>query len=84
MRMYADRKGYKLDRAEVRLRHDKIHASDCETCETEKGKVDQIKTEITIKGELSDEESQKIFEIAEKCPVHRTITSELIIEADLK
>ncbi|MDV7340399.1 bifunctional alpha/beta hydrolase/OsmC family protein [Terasakiella sp. A23] len=84
MRMYADRKGYKLDRAEVRLRHDKIHAADCETCETEKGKVDQIKTEITIKGDLTDEERQKIFEIAEKCPVHRTITNELVIEAELK
>ncbi len=84
MRMYADRKGFKLDRAEVRLRHDKIHASDCETCETEKGKVDQIKTEITLKGDLSDAERQKIFEIAEKCPVHRTITSELTLEATLK
>lgn len=84
MRMYADRKGFKLDRAEVRLSHDKIHAEDCEQCETETGKVDQIKADITITGDLSEEERQKIFEIAERCPVHRTISSEIIIEAELK
>ena len=84
MRMYAERKGYKLEHAEVRLSHDKIHAADCENCETKSGKIDQIKTEITLTGDLSDEERQKIFEIAERCPVHRTITSEIIIEATLK
>ncbi len=84
MRMYADRKGFKLERAEVRLSHDKIHAADCEQCETETGKVDQIKAEISIVGDLTDEERQKIFEIAERCPVHKTITSEIRIEAELK
>ena len=83
MRMYADRKGYKLDRAEVRLSHDKIHASDCAICETESGKIDHIKADITITGDLSAEERQKIFEIAERCPVHKTITSEIIIKANL-
>jgi len=84
MRMYADRKGYKLDRAEVRLSHDKIHAEDCEQCETAAGKVDQIKAEIMITGDLTEDERQKIFEIAERCPVHKTITSEIRIEAELK
>ncbi len=84
MRMYAERKGYKIERAEVRLSHDKIHASDCEKCESDSGKVDQIKTEITITGDLTAEERQKIFEIAERCPVHRTITGEITIEAELK
>ena len=84
MRMYAERKGYKLEHAEVRLSHDKIHADDCENCETKSGKIDQIKAEITLTGDLSDEKRQKIFEIAERCPVHRTITSEIIIEATLK
>ena len=84
MRMYAERKGYALEHAEVRLSHDKIYAKDCESCETKAGKIDQIKTEITLSGDLSDEERQKIFEIAERCPVHRTITSEIIIEAKLK
>ena len=83
MRMYADRKGYKLERAEVRLSHDKIHADDCERCETETGKVDRIKTEISISGELSEAERQQIFEIAERCPVHRTITGEIVIDAAL-
>lgn len=84
MRMYADRKGYKLEHAEVRLSHDKIHADDCEHCETETGKVDQIKAEITISGDLTDDERQKIFEIAERCPVHKTITGEILIKAELK
>lgn len=84
MRMYADHKGFNLDRAEVKLSHSKIHAEDCEECETEKGEVDHIDTEITITGDLTQEERQKIFEIAEKCPVHKTITGEIIIDASLK
>lgn len=84
MRMYAERKGYALESAEIRLSHDKIHADDCEHCETDSGKIDQIKTEITLTGDLTDGERRKIFEIAERCPVHRTITSEIIIEATLK
>jgi len=84
MRMYAERKGYKLEHAEVRLSHDKIHAQDCEDCATTNGKIDQIKTEITLKGDLSDEERESIFKIAERCPVHRTMTNEIIIEAKLK
>ncbi len=83
MRMYAARKGYNLERAEVRLRHDKVHAKDCEECETPNGKVDRIDAEISITGDLTPEERQKIFEIAERCPVHRTITSEVIIKAEL-
>ncbi|MBT4933295.1 MAG: alpha/beta fold hydrolase [Rhodospirillaceae bacterium] len=83
MRMYAERKGYKLGRAEVRLSHSKIHSDDCEACETENGKIDRIQTEISITGDLSQEERQSIFEIAERCPVHRTITGEILIEASL-
>jgi uncharacterized OsmC-like protein len=84
MRMYAEHKGFKLDHAEVRLSHDKIHAEDCAACETQKGKVDRIQADITIEGDLTEEERQKIFKIAERCPVHKTITSEIIIEANLK
>ncbi len=84
MRMYAQRKGYNLERAEVRLSHDKVHAKDCAQCETESGKVDVIDAQISITGDLTEEERQKIFEIAERCPVHRTITSEVIIKAELK
>lgn len=84
MRMYAEHKGFNLDRTEVRLSHSKIHAEDCAECETKKGKVDHIETEINITGDLTEEERQKIFEIAEKCPVHKTITGEIIIDATLK
>lgn len=84
MRMYAQRKGLNLDQAKVRLSHDKIHADDCETCETSSGKIDQIKTHITLEGDLTNEERQKIFEIAERCPVHKTITGEIVIEAALE
>ena len=83
MRMYAERKGFKLDHVEVRLSHSKIHAEDCEKCETKKGLVDHIQTDITIKGDLTEEERQRIFDIAEKCPVHRTITNEIIIDSSL-
>jgi len=84
MRMYAEHKGYNLEKAEVRLTHEKIHAEDCADCETKTGKVDQIETEISITGDLTAEERVKIFEIAERCPVHKTITGEIIIGATLK
>ena len=84
MRMYANRKGYNLDHVEVKLSHSKIHATDCENCETKKGLVDHIQTDITIEGDLTDEERQKIFDIAARCPVHRTITSEIIINSSLR
>ena len=84
MRMYAERKGYRLERAEVRLSHDKVHAKDCAECETPSGKVDVITTDISLSGDLSEEERQKIFDIAERCPVHRTITGEIIIKARLE
>lgn len=83
MRMYADRKGYKLEHAEVRLSHEKIHAEDCEQCETQKGKIDRIHADITITGDLTEEERQKVFAIAERCPVHQTITGEIVIGAKL-
>lgn len=83
MRMYANHKRFNLDHVEVRLSHRKIHAKDCEKCETEKGMVDIIDTEITITGDLSDIERTKIFAIAEKCPVHRTIMNEVVINSNL-
>lgn len=84
MRMYADHKGYALDHAEVRLSHDRIHAEDCETCATKSGKIDRIKTSIRLKGNLSEDERRKIYEIAERCPVHRTVTGEITIDAELE
>ena len=84
MRMYAERKGYPMDRAIVTLRHDKIHAEDCAECETGEGRVDRIETEIEIIGDMDNETRLKIAAIAEKCPVHKSLKSEVMIESRLK
>jgi uncharacterized OsmC-like protein/alpha/beta superfamily hydrolase len=83
LRMYADRKKWPLDRITVRLKHDKIHATDCEECETETGNVDQIEREITLEGDLNDEQRGRLLEIADKCPVHRTLHSEIVVKTKL-
>lgn len=83
MRMYAERKGWPLKQARVTLHHAKIHADDCETCETENGMVDRIDAEIALSGDLSAEQRQKIFEISERCPVHQTLTHEISLTAKL-
>jgi uncharacterized OsmC-like protein/alpha/beta superfamily hydrolase len=84
IRMYADRKKIPLDRASVALRHDKVHAEDCGECETKEGKVDQIVREISLEGNLTEEQRQALLEIAEKCPVHRTLHSEVSVVSSLK
>ncbi len=81
MRMYAERKGFPLDRTRVTLKHDKIHAEDCAACETEVGRIDRIETVIEVIGDMDAETRQKIADIAEKCPVHRTLQSEVVIES---
>jgi uncharacterized OsmC-like protein len=79
MRMYADRKSLPLDRVTVTLKHSKIHASDCEECETREGMLDQIDRVISIEGTLDADQRTRLMEIADKCPVHRTLTSEIRI-----
>ncbi|MFQ5985715.1 MAG: alpha/beta fold hydrolase, partial [Alphaproteobacteria bacterium] len=79
VRMYADQKKWPLERVEVRLRHDRIHAEDCETCETREGKIDRIERELELTGPLQPEQRERLLEIAEKCPVHRTLESEKLI-----
>jgi uncharacterized OsmC-like protein/fermentation-respiration switch protein FrsA (DUF1100 family) len=79
MRMYADRKSLPLQRVTVTLKHSKIHAEDCAECETKAGMLDQIERVIAIEGTLDPEQRQKLMEIADKCPVHRTLTSEIRI-----
>ena len=79
IRLYADLKRIPLDRVSVVLKHDKIHAADCEDCETKEGKIDRIDREVRLEGELSAEQRAKLMEIADKCPVHRTLTSEISI-----
>lgn len=79
IRMYVQRKGWALRRIHVRLQHEKIHAKDCAECETKAGMVDQITREIMLEGDLDAEQTAKVMEIADKCPVHRTLTSEIRI-----
>jgi putative redox protein len=79
MRMYADRKSLPLDRVTVTLKHSKIHARDCEECETREGMLDQIDRVIQIEGALDADQRKRLMEIADKCPVHRTLTSEIRI-----
>ncbi|HTO62741.1 MAG TPA: bifunctional alpha/beta hydrolase/OsmC family protein [Bradyrhizobium sp.] len=79
MRLYADRKSLPLDRVTVTLAHSKIHATDCAECETKEGMLDQIERVIRIDGALDAEQRKKLMEIADKCPVHRTLTSEIRI-----
>jgi uncharacterized OsmC-like protein/alpha/beta superfamily hydrolase len=79
IRLYADLKKLPLERVSVRLKHDKIHAVDCENCETKEGKIDRIDREVTLQGNLNAEQRAKLMEIADKCPVHRTLHSEIDI-----
>ncbi len=79
LRMYAERKKLPLEKVTVTLSHEKIHAEDCAACETKTGKIDRIMRIIVLDGPLSDEDRSKLLEIADKCPVHRTLTSEIRI-----
>ncbi len=84
LRMYADRKEWPLEETIVRLSHEKIHAKDCESCETEKEKIDHIEREIEVRGALTDTQRQRLLEIANKCPVHRTLHSEVKVQSSLR
>jgi putative redox protein len=81
--MYADQKRWPLEIVRVRLKHERVHAEDCIGCETRAGFVDRVEREIFLVGELTDEQRQRLLEIANKCPVHRTLTSEIRIETHL-
>lgn len=79
MRMYAIRKNFPLTEITIKLKIDKIYAKDCEGCETKEGKIDKIDVEINLSGDLNDEQKKRLLEISGKCPVHKTLTSEVKI-----
>jgi putative redox protein len=79
LRLYAEHKKLPLERVSVTLTHGKIHAADCEHCETKEGKIDRIERAIAIEGDLDAAQRQRLMEIADKCPVHRTLESEIDI-----
>ena len=78
--LYARKRGWPLEKITVSLRHSKIHAKDCDDCETKEGKIDRIWRDVHLDGALSDEQRAKLMEIADKCPVHQTLTSEINIK----
>jgi uncharacterized OsmC-like protein/alpha/beta superfamily hydrolase len=79
LRLYADHRQLPLERTQVRLRHKKIHAEDCAECETKEGMIDRIERTVRLEGKLDAEQRAKLMEIADKCPVHRTLQSEIDI-----
>jgi uncharacterized OsmC-like protein len=79
LRLYAERKQLPLEQTLVRLHHNKIHAADCADCETKEGMLDRIERAITLVGNLDAGERGRLLEIADKCPVHRTLKSEIDI-----
>jgi putative redox protein len=68
----------------VQLNHKKIDAADCETCQTKEGQLDQFECEIDLAGELDDEQKKRLLQIADRCPVHRTLHSEIVVRSELK
>jgi putative redox protein len=83
LRMYADHKKLDLDAVAVRVSHSKIHARDCEDCETRDGRIDEFRRSIALEGTLSNEVRQRLLEIADKCPVHRTLHGEVKVRTRL-
>lgn len=83
LRMYANQKKWPLEQVAVQLRHDKMHAKDCAECETREGRIDRIEREIHLTGNLDDSQRARLMEIADKCPVHRTLHSEVLVKTRL-
>jgi putative redox protein len=81
--LYARRKQWPLEAVTVRLRHSKIHAIDCADCDTKSGMLDGIERDVELHGDLTGEQRAQLLEVANKCPVHKTLTSEINIRTRL-
>lgn len=84
LRMYADRKGWPLEAVVVSLQHRKLHAADCQECPDVEGKLDVIDREIVLQGDLSPQQRQRLMEIADQCPVHKTLNEKVFIRTTNK
>lgn len=84
LRMYADRKGWPLESVTVSVAHGKIHAEDCAQCEATTGRIDRFDKTVELEGPLDETQQERLLEIADKCPVHRTLHSEVLVETTLK
>jgi putative redox protein len=82
--MYAGRKGWPLEGVVIDLEHSKIQAADCDDCETETGKISEIKLSLNLEGDLSEEQKERIFQIAGRCPVKRSLEAEIKFRSELK
>lgn len=83
LRMYADRKSWPLDGVSVQLTQERVHAKDCEDCEADDGVVHLVRCTLTLLGDLTPEQRSRLLEIADKCPVHRTLSGEIAIRSAL-
>ena len=81
--LYARRKQWPLEGVTVKLEHSRIHAVDCAECDTKEGMLDRIEREISLRGTLAEEQRARLMEMADRCPVHRTLTSEVNIRTRL-
>jgi putative redox protein len=84
LRMYAERKGWPLEQVRVTVRHSRIHAQDCAACETTRGWINHIDCDVELLGDLDDDQRQRLLHIAERCPVHQTLTSEVDIATSIR
>lgn len=83
VKMYANHKGWELGNIFMELRHNKRHDEDCDKCEDPRSKIDVIEKELIVEGDLSDEQLDRILDISQKCPVHRTLMSDIKIESSI-
>ena len=83
VRMYAERKGIPLKRVSVRLSYKKMKAAECSDCVTKEGEITEMTRDVTLEGDLTDEQRQRLIEIANKCPVHKTLTGEIKVRTHL-
>ena len=79
LQIYARHKGIPLEGVRVRLRHNRLHATDCSECESTEGMVSRIERHISLTGQLTDAQKQRLMEIAARCPVNKTLTSEIVV-----
>ena len=84
LRLYADRKGWPLEGVRVRLEHARVHAVDCEECSEKEGMLDRVDRAIRVEGPLDSDQRHRLFEIANRCPVHRTLTSAVHVISELE
>lgn len=82
VQMYADRRKWPLEKVSVTLRHDRVHAEDCAHCDTESGMVSRITRVIRFEGPLDADQRARLLEIADRCPVHRTLVGEIDIQTE--